>query len=951
MGFFKNRSKNTNKLPMAARVSLFFYDRPKSSALLWIIVLAVGIASYTTFLKREGFPSIEAPYGVVSGTYLVNDAEVVDRDVGKPLSNIIGQSPDVKFSDVSSYSNFFNAIIQFEEGTDAKVAVPQLQQKIDSSGALPAEAKYQVKPLSFGVNERGDDMLVAFYSDDNSVSLEELVQKANQAVQQLKNDKNLTQADRIEVIDPFARGKDPVTGTITSTQKSFDRFGNRQNNQSKSYVSVNIGITGVKGFDVLELDDQVQSAVDSINQSQDFQGFSSSVAYSIAPSINDQINGLQKALAEGLIAILVVSAILIALRASLITVLAMVVVIMATLGVLLGIGYSLNTITLFSLVLCLSLIVDDTIIMVEAIDAQRRKLKNAREVIEKSAKKISRVMVAATLTAAMAFAPLIFVGGVLGEFIRAIPVTVITSLLVSLFVALTFIPFLSRFVLLRRSQLGKGDEGKKESVAHHLERFIAGSLARPLLWTNHHRKRQVGLGLVALGIGIGFIVAGGMLFSKVGFNIFAPSKDSNQIQLEITFEPGKDINQTQKIADEANEIIKRDMGANLEQFSYFDSGNTEKASVYINLISFRSRSVTAIQLADKLDKNLNNEVDGALFQAGQLDVGPPVSAFGVRIQSTNKEGSQQLAKDVSKFLENVQLERPDGTVASMKNVTASNPDSITRRDGNRYIVVKAEFDGDDTSTLVILAQDAVKKEYTKEKLATFGLKSDVIKFDIGQEEENQDSFKTLLIAFPILLLAIYLLLTLQFKSLLQPILIFTALPFSLFGITTGLWLTDNAFSFFTMLGFFALIGLSIKNTILLTDYANQSRRDGETAVEAAASALKERFRPLIATSLTAVVSLIPLYYSDPFWEGLTVTLMFGLISSTFLVVTVFPYYYLGAEYLRLRIRRRVFAIWLLLCAVQSFIFVKLDLVWLVPIGILVTSFCLPYILRSFAKSK
>lgn len=130
-----------------------------------------------------------------------------------------------------------------------------------------------------------------------------------------------------------------------------------------------------------------------------------------------------------------------------------------------------------------------------------------------------------------------------------------------------------------------------------------------------------------------------------------------------------------------------------------------------------------------------------------------------------------------------------------------------------------------------------------------------------------------------------------------------AIPFSLFGITLGLYLTDNAFSFFAMLGFFALIGLSIKNTILLTDYANQARRKGAGAVDAAIEALGERFRPLIATSLTAVVSLIPLAILSPFWEGLAVVLIFGLLSSTFLVITVFPYYYLGAEFIRIRTSR------------------------------------------------
>ena len=69
-------------------------------------------------------------------------------------------------------------------------------------------------------------------------------------------------------------------------------------------------------------------------------------------------------------------------------------------------------------------------------------------------------------------------------------------------------------------------------------------------------------------------------------------------------------------------------------------------------------------------------------------------------------------------------------------------------------------------------------------------------------------------------------------------------------------------------------------------------------MDAAHDALTERFRPLVATSLTAVVSLIPLALASPFWQALCVVLICGLLSSTFLVVTVFPYYYLGGEYLR-----------------------------------------------------
>jgi phosphatidylserine synthase len=82
-------------------------------------------------------------------------------------------------------------------------------------------------------------------------------------------------------------------------------------------------------------------------------------------------------------------------------------------------------------------------------------------------------------------------------------------------------------------------------------------------------------------------------------------------------------------------------------------------------------------------------------------------------------------------------------------------------------------------------------------------------------------------------------------------------------------------------------------------------------VDAAHEALAERFRPLIATSLTAVVSLIPLAITSPFWEGLAIVLICGLLSSTFLVVTIFPYYYLGAEFLKINVSRKLGLSWLI----------------------------------------
>ena len=926
-------------MPLFARISLYFFDRPRFAIGLWLLIFVFGIISYTTLLKREGFPDVSIPYSFINGAYLVDDAAKVDADVGGPVSDIVRKVDGVTMVDAQSSDNFYTIIIQYEEDINSSAGNAAVEKAVRAAGVLPAETVAEFKPLSPEINDRGDDMLVAFYADGTNVSTPELADKGKQAAKFLADNQSAPDVGLSELIDPFAKGINPATGQEEISQKTFDRFGFRDGEQTKFVESVEIGIQGVKGFDVLELDEQVNKAVNELNKSGDFDGYEAKVSYSLAPSIVMQVDDLQRSLAEGLLAVLLVSAILIAFRAAFITVSAMIMVIMATLGLLFAIGYSLNTITLFSLILCLSLIVDDTIIMVEAIDAQRRKVKKARDAVEKSSRKISRVMVAATLTATIGFAPLLFVGGILGSFIRAIPITVIAALFVSLIVALTFIPVLSRYVILRPHQLGIGN--KKESLSHHLERYIARTLARPILWMQHSRKRQFGLGLSAVLAGLVFIGAGGSFFQKVPFNIFAPSRDSDLLGAQLVFEPGLDIAGAQAVADRANQVIAEETGSNFKQASYYNTGTTQMATITMDLISFKDREITAPQLEDQLEAAFA-DFSGATIQFNLIDVGPPAAAFTLRIETDNREAGFALAADLRNFLDNVELERLDGSKAHLKAVTVSSPDVLMRRDSKAYIsVTAAEFDGTDTSALVVLAEDAVNEEFDSDKLAEYGLAAGVIETDLGIEGDFQDSFNTMLFAFPLLLIAIYILLVVQFRSLLQPALIFMAIPFSLFGITGGLWLTDNAFSFFTMLGFFALLGLSIKNTILLTDYANQARREGHTAIESVAISLQERFRPLIATSFTAIVSLIPLYLANPFWEGLTVTLIFGLLSSTFLVITVFPYYYLGAEYLRLRIRRRTFLLWLALSVSLSVALGFAGKPALIPLAILLVTIAMP----------
>ncbi len=463
-----------------------------------------------------------------------------------------------------------------------------------------------------------------------------------------------------------------------------------------------------------------------------------------------------------------------------------------------------------------------------------------------------------------------------------------------------------------------GETGVQE-VAASVEAKIAHGLTWPMQWARHSRKKLWLVGLSAVMIGVIFIGAAGSIFQQVTFNLFPPSKDTNQLAVVITMPEGTSIAEAQKTAFKADDTVATVLGKEFEIASYYGVANAQTASLFIELTPYTDREPSSKILVTQLQDSLKKDLAGIATTVYQVDVGPPASLFNVQVQTEDREAGYRLANDVATYLRSHELTRTNGSQASFKDVAVSTPSTIVRSKAQQVIQVSAGFSADDTTTLVTLAQEALQQEFNSAKLATYGVSNDAIQFDLGQEGENQESFRGLVVAFPIVLIVIFLLLAIEFRSLLQPLLIFLAIPFSLFGLTLGLFVTNNAFSFFCAMGFFALIGLSIKNTILVVDYANQSRRAGMNAIDAATAAIEERFRPLIATSLTAVFSLIPLALSSPFWQGLAVVLIGGLISSTFLVITVFPYYYLGGEYLRSRVSRKAALIWLGLAVLIGFV--------------------------------
>ncbi|MEM1358865.1 MAG: efflux RND transporter permease subunit, partial [Bacteroidota bacterium] len=162
----------------------------------------------------------------------------------------------------------------------------------------------------------------------------------------------------------------------------------------------------------------------------------------------------------------------------------------------------------------------------------------------------------------------------------------------------------------------------------------------------------------------------------------------------------------------------------------------------------------------------------------------------------------------------------------------------------------------------------------------------------GEYEDQQSTFGTLGIILALAMLGIFAVLVLQFKSLLQPLIVFSAIPLAVTGSFVALWLTGWSFSFFAFVGFISLIGIVVNNSIIMVDYMNQLRAEGLALGQAIRQGSERRFVPIVLTTLTTILGLLPLTaQATSLWSPLGWTIIGGMVSSTLLTLLVVPVLY------------------------------------------------------------
>ena len=160
----------------------------------------------------------------------------------------------------------------------------------------------------------------------------------------------------------------------------------------------------------------------------------------------------------------------------------------------------------------------------------------------------------------------------------------------------------------------------------------------------------------------------------------------------------------------------------------------------------------------------------------------------------------------------------------------------------------------------------------------------------GEWQITYETFRDMGIAFVVAMLLIYILIVGQFQSFLTPLIIMAPIPLTLIGILPGHWLTGSYFTAPSMIGFIALAGIIVRNSILLVDFIQLQERTGVPLLEAVIKAGAIRTRPILLTAAALMVGAFVIIF-DPIFQGLAVSLLFGVGASTLLTLFVIPLLY------------------------------------------------------------
>ncbi|MFC1674619.1 efflux RND transporter permease subunit [Candidatus Omnitrophota bacterium] len=1007
----------------------------KHSLLVNMISVFILIAGFYTLyiyqIRREAFPEVSFDMVVVSTAYPGAPPEETEKLVTVPIEKELKGVDGIEEMQSASMENSSTVLLKISQDVkDKDKVVDDIQQAVDRVQDLPADAEepYVTEvtsgeipvievALSGSLSEKQlqglAEALEGILEDipgvsrvsrrgwrDREVWVEVDPEKIRDAYLSLEEVMEALAKRNISIPGGKLRGEKEFSIRTTGefyTKEEIENVVIRANEAgnwlrirdiasvkfafededviNKSFGTRSINLTVIKRAtgDSVKIVSQVKQETAQFLKSAP-SGLKASYINDIAFYITRRLGVLKNNGILGLFLVCGVLMLFLNLRVALLTALGLPIAFCATLAIMGFLGISVNLITMFGLIVVLGMLVDDGIIVSENCSRYLEQGMDPRQAAIVGTQEVVKPVTTTIITTIAAFAPLMFMEGMLGKFIWGIPLVVIIALSASLFEALVILPsHFAGFVRLR-----KGFKSRKE--APWFKRLLGGYTALVKAALN---KRYLSiLGLVLVFISTIFLA------SRMRFVLFSSEEGVEQFYVRVEAPVGTNLYTTNKLLSEIEkkigELPKDELDAYTTQvgtlgetwmFDPYGKSGSHIAQITVFVTPHRQRKRKISEIIDGLREEVKDVKGFEKIYFEKEHEGPPTGKpVAVKIRGEDFSVLQQIAEKISSFLDKmtgvtdvtsdyevgrgeiriiIDEERATQAYLSVREIASSIRNSfkggvatsirpvkaeeeidvlvrfpeeyrdkkdmfnqihipnrfgnlvplkeiarqeelvsverIRHLDGKRVITVRADVDNKEITSLK--ANQLLQNEFKDVSREFPGYRLEYG----GEQEENVRSMKSFAKAFGLAFFLIFLILATNFNSLIQPLIVMTAIPFGLIGVIWAFFFHGMSMSFFMLMGVVGLTGVVVNDSIVLVDFINNLRRKGVARRDSIVQAGQLRLRPVLLTTITTALGLTPTAYGlwggDPFLRPMALTIVWGIICATVLTLVAIPCIY------------------------------------------------------------
>lgn len=954
----------------------FAFEKYKVTIILFLVLIIAGVISYGK-IPKESFPDIKIPMIVVTSTFNGASAKDVDSQIIKELETEFEDVDGVKEIKSTAMFGISTTIIEFQSDIIIKDALDDVREKVDKvKPKLPTDVK-DINVKEININDNNPAITIVIYGDMPTSTLSVVSDKLKDEIEKLsgvlkvdvfgyqestaeviinQNAVDAYNVNILNVISVFNNNNLIVSSGYMESDKS--RFNLKIDGLISNYKDLESLPVKIDGDVVITLGDiaiiqpalKDPTSLSKINMEKSItlkvkkkggenlletvyavkyiaEEFKKSIptikiAYigDQSKDVKDKLSDLINSIILSVILVLIVLFLQLGWRQALLVGLSIPVSFLSGIFVLNLLGYTLNMVVLFALMMSIGMLVDGAIVVVEYAETLKNKGLKKIDIFKNASKKMFWPITASTLTTLAAFLPLIYWGGTTGEFMKFLPITLMVVLFLSLAVALILIPVAAYLLESDNNQECKVSKFDKY-LQHNYTIAIKSVLNKP--------KK------VVVGTLIGsFIIL--FIYGKFNGGVeFFPETEPNNIALSIKMPGNYSLEEKQKINNEIDKSIMGTKGVKYISTSTVND-NAEIGNINLDLLDWDERR-KAKKIIEEVKLKVNH-IAGIKIETRKVQSGPgsTESDIVIYIGSKNnidlmsdfksifallkthpklenqKSDSEFFGYDMEYKVDRMNAERLGLNVRTVGNYIKLATNGIKlgeytseSKNESEDILLRYAEDKRNLSSIedmkikigdnFIYISDAVKQIVTPKSIDINRLDGvQVIKFNLdvkeeynvnevnkeiigiieksktsttqiiekGNAEEQAETMSFLISAFLSSILLMMFILLLQFHNFKQMFTIMSAVYFSTIGVFLFMLITQQTFGIVMGgIGIISLAGIIINNNIVMIDTFNYNLKElnlslRDNVVKTAVS----RLRPIFLTTITTISGLMPMFF-------------------------------------------------------------------------------------------